>query len=502
MAPSFYLIEVEAMHEVIAEFDRRLNGRAPDEVIPAVDAQHIADLPLLKALLVSPRRTMNKSAAHLFVVGAAPTASEVLGRLEGLENSTNSTERHLQRMHAVAQRLKEDECWAKGPFLSPAHCWASVLPFAGTANGSVRTQAHNGHKADGAWREHGRDRHATPASHTRITQVQKPYLLLATGILLDYMLGNELQNTITTPGSRVILASIDPSFANVGVNLRAKARYLLGNALTIPYWAHHYARAAVPSQQPALLQLQDSGGRAGVLFHGGTRRYDYGVRLRTESSLKHLRRYNTTPVDLRIGEMTRGEIDQLNDNWAAYMSSGASFGSASLCMSPSGDTITSRRTFDALSGGCVPVLVRSSFLMELNGWDWGTCLPFPSTIDWPRIALRLLAKKGWTCEAGAARWLDRWHNGMVEREELEAMRRRGMSAFNAHLDYERNPQGVLSALLREVLLNRRPIVPTCQLETVYRPTRATAWTCRPRRDEEIDQHLLASISNIEHGPLS
>ena len=64
----------------------------------------------------------------------------------------------------------------------------------------------------------------------------------------------------------------------------------------------------------------------------------------------------------------------------------------------------------------------------------------------------------------------------------------GMSAFNAHLDYERNPQGVLSALLREVLLNRRPIVPTCQLETVYRPTRATAWTCRPRRDEEIDQH--------------
>ena len=68
-------------------------------------------------------------------------------------------------------------------------------------------------------------------------------------------------------------------------------------------------------------------------------------------------------------------------------------------------------------------------------------------------------------------------------------------------DYERNPQGVLSALLREVLLNRRPIVPTCQLETVQ-ANRATAWTCRPRRDEEIDQHLLASISNIEHGPLS
>eukprot|EP00965_Chrysotila_dentata_P071831 2373049-Pleurochrysis_carterae.AAC.6 len=41
-------------------------------------------------------------------------------------------------------------------------------------------------------------------------------------------------------------------------------------------------------------------------------------------------------------------------------------------MAPAGDTLTSRRVFDAMSAGCLPVVMRSTFLMNKRNWDFET----------------------------------------------------------------------------------------------------------------------------------
>ena len=269
---------------------------------------------------------------QVFVVGAAPFASEVLGKLEDADsiqalnathitesngtdtnrtdrngNSTAGTALHMERMRGVSRGLLQDECFtaASSSDRSTVHCWTS------------RAQQ----------------------------QRRKPFLLLASGILLDPMLGRELQHVITTTRARVILASMDAGFASLASNMRARARPLLLSAVTIPYWAHSFAvvvESAPSPSEPSPLAPSPSAEpppsaaaapfvpRSGVLFHGGTRRFDFEVRTRTEAVLRALIRrvhMNTThaghatppvhlTVDLRVSEMTRGRgNDQLTGHW-------------------------------------------------------------------------------------------------------------------------------------------------------------------------------------------
>lgn len=99
----------------------------------------------------------------------------------------------------------------------------------------------------------------------------------------------------------------------------------------------------------------------------------------------------------------------------------------------------------------MPVLVRSNYVLERDGLNFGTGLPFPHSIEWPAIALHMLIKRSRACEGIQAEWLTAWHTAAA-REALEAMRERGVRAFHAHLDYARNPQGVVEALLLEAVL--------------------------------------------------
>ena len=49
-----------------------------------------------------------------------------------------------------------------------------------------------------------------------------------------------------------------------------------------------------------------------------------------------------------------------------------------LCLVPAGDTPSSRRLFDALAGGCVPVIMASNI---------ESSLPFRSMLQWREIAV-------------------------------------------------------------------------------------------------------------------
>lgn len=53
---------------------------------------------------------------------------------------------------------------------------------------------------------------------------------------------------------------------------------------------------------------------------------------------------------------------------------------SSFCFVPRGDTPTSRRLFDSLGTGCVPIIMETYENIAPN-------LPFTATVDWPSIAI-------------------------------------------------------------------------------------------------------------------
>ena len=131
---------------------------------------------------------------------------------------------------------------------------------------------------------------------------------------------------------------------------------------------------------------------------------------------------------------------------------------ASVCFVPRGDTDTSRRLFDALATGCVPVVVRVA-----GGKPAQTMLsnlPFHHTLSWRGLAHfisaggaklenRHSAISGWAlqCRREEAAQLDTWHADVAALHEL---RRNALAAFSHALDVELNPRGVADAFLREL----------------------------------------------------
>jgi hypothetical protein len=131
---------------------------------------------------------------------------------------------------------------------------------------------------------------------------------------------------------------------------------------------------------------------------------------------------------------------------------------AALCFVPRGDTDTSRRLFDALATGCVPVVVK--VVGGLPAHAMLSNLPFHHTISWRRIVhflsagganiqTRHTAASGWrnVCRVEEAQLLDAWHDDV---RTLATVRRNAIAAFVAALDVELHPRGVANALLMEM----------------------------------------------------
>jgi hypothetical protein len=121
---------------------------------------------------------------------------------------------------------------------------------------------------------------------------------------------------------------------------------------------------------------------------------------------------------------------------------------ASLCLCPAGDTPTSRRLYDALAAGCVPVLFEHLDTMAEN-------LPFPNVVDWSAVAvfggsLQCLAV-GYggdktKMQAHSAAWLRRV--ATADPPALACMAARGSAVFAKHLAYETH--AFVSTLLVEL----------------------------------------------------
>ena len=118
-----------------------------------------------------------------------------------------------------------------------------------------------------------------------------------------------------------------------------------------------------------------------------------------------------------------------------------------LCLIPAGDTPTSRRLFDAMAAGCVPLLLTPYEDIKPN-------LPFPTVIDWPRTAL---FGGGLSCSLkdnlnGTIRWIQRLL-GPKNKQKLECMGRRAQRTFALYLSLR--DEGVVTGLLNELQQDRR-----------------------------------------------
>ena len=198
------------------------------------------------------------------------------------------------------------------------------------------------------------------------------------------------------------------------------------------------------------------GARSGLMFHGGLGRYDSGLR---DTMLLLLRKVRgSVPVDTQTGEMTRGSNRSAYSR-DLYARTARSYRAASMCMVPAGDVPSSRRLFDAMSAGCVPVLVRSLHVMSYQRQTFTTSLPFPLSIDWRTVSLWLGPSLKWVhlekfgasqddCLHKTKIWLLKWHSQNTV--ELETTRRNARTAFREFLDVDHNPEGIVWALLREI----------------------------------------------------
>jgi hypothetical protein len=386
--------------------------------------QYLVDLPLLEALARHPRRIRDDpSRAQLHILGVAPLASLVLA--DGLHGNVQE---HSRRMVAAAKELAQ-------------------LPH------------------------YGCDQPNRPCDG------EAPIIVLVPGEYIG-VLGVEFQNMLLRR-RRPVLAVNDQSLAwccNNGMAKNVPVRHLVETGIVLPYRSHAFAYSAFHRV------------RRGLMFHGRQFTFDFGLRKRMVEAMQAVaagmgshkdgKGPAPAPVDLRTsskpsvagtmhgpgpGRMERSALAAaIIEN---YVESGRAYRSASMCMSPSGDVITSRRVFDALSAGCVPVLVRASYIIKRENQfasqprdhTFYSSLPFSRSIDWEAVTLRFVPDskmmRPQPCTKGDAAWLQAWHHQLnVSDFSLghgASIRERGHAAYRAHLDYERNPMGIASALLRE-----------------------------------------------------
>ena len=384
--------------DVLSALHALMAGQPMDLALPVGEAQHLSDIPIMAALERHPLRTWDADVADLHVIGALPYASHVLALVSG------ELVAHRRRMSALTAALE------------------ALPPFIGRKN---------------------------------------PLLLLHCAFSPQHM-GVPLLTALGR--GNLIVASCDPFFArDLGASTPFTHAYRRG--VTIPYYPHSLAYdggggrswtngSSGGNRSGGDVGKSGGGGvgevhgaRSGLMFHGGLGRYDHGLREEMLQLLEEVRRNRSVLVDTQTGEMTRG-FNRSAHSENSYARTAQSYRAASICMVPSGDHASSRRLFDAMSAGCVPLLVRLFHRMRKERHTFATSLPFPLSIDWRAVSLWLGPRPGsWLCMRRTKDWLLRWHSHGAE---LEAIRRNVRAAFHAYLDSDHNPEGIVLGLLREI----------------------------------------------------
>ena len=427
--PQFFLNTLGIKNETAtrASFRAMMGDRPFESVLPNTWTQYLSDLPILDALASHPSRVQSSDAAQWQVLDAALYTSYLVGAI------TEAPEAHAARMAELAMALTANPRWRQ-----PGVRWLVIQP------------------------------------HYDLPMVAGHALarLLAT------------RNQAVGP---VVLATVDRSGTNI-----QKQRWLFDlyrRALMLPHvstpelarWAAACARGSAGGGCARPISGSSSqpheSSRRGWMFHGDMERFDGGVR----GAMRSIIRMLDAPTSLQARAVSRGMLGDGAPHRAVRAAAAAprltaseghvgfrrisaattaTMLGASLCLCPAGDMVTTRRLFDALASGCVPVLLKGIGTAPRQ-WLLGNN-PFHHSIEWRAVGV-FMAPRGVSfrerleqsssfasplaCRAEEARWLDAIHN---DTRLLHALRRKAAAAFHAHLDVEFNAAGVARALVREL----------------------------------------------------
>ena len=374
------------------------HDRARVDDYMAIDiAQHMGDVWILEQLRKHPQRTFSRGEADVHIIGS-PLATAHRGIMKlargspGLCGDRPELER---RANAISSAIRSDALWKEG-----SKSW--VLPYSYYFAGG--------------------------------------------------MLGPELLQTMMTRPS--ILTTSDrgyPEFVTLTQQysdqpfplLPYKAHYLLeppgesrgGRPLSSPPWSGGAPYSAPwRSEQGSGADLP-AADKPVIMFHGSTGRGG-GVRSKMVEALHG-----------RHGELPEGWSSSVAVSVGgdfARLETALAYKGSSLCLVPEGDTSTSRRLYDSMAAGCVPVVFSDVGKISHN-------LPFRSSVPWHDVAVfggSLDCSFGTPARAKATlAWLQRLaepENGRA----LACMKRRAQAEFREHLSY--TGPGVVTALLREL----------------------------------------------------
>jgi len=399
--PSFYLHESHALGFLdvrdcfLKEFKLDIHYDNMDSNLEIVAAEHLGELWLMELLATHPKRTYNESAAKLHVIGALPYLSYNASLLENGDCGTPND--HHRRMHELEKAMRRIQARRQGAKL----------------------------------------------------------FLATTHFVLDEVFGNQLLQFMSNTG--VIAGTADVDFG--GEFNEGWGEYKSITKVVIPYKAHRFG------ENHNAWEVQDAN-------RGKTRNRDFyfrGCLHRSQNNEGALRATVIPDLAIRLNESRNadvlercvvgksaggrwlksgGDAELVNDLMSSLEArtklaetTAREYTDSRFCFVPAGDSPTSRRLFDVLAAGCVPIYMGDTESMLRN-------LPFPRTIDWRKI---MLFAGDLQCTSDNMDDITFSLFGVSSDSKYELwkqMSRLGMMAFHNSLNYKRN--GLADALLREL----------------------------------------------------
>ena len=207
----------------------------------------------------------------------------------------------------------------------------------------------------------------------------EPFVLVMSHWNVREVLGPELLEVLRN--GRAVLATADSRFPD----LTGPLHWL--STVVMPYRAHHMAEADAFARETP---VRDTVRSNNFMFHGMASRKTRWPELRATmvkilQKLPHTDVFESTLANLKAPhhQVPASEQSQAADRAVASMKATA------VCPVPEGDTWTSRRLFDALATGCVPLLIRGPRTAAEKVED-ELDLPFRASIDWSEVTLGVM----------------------------------------------------------------------------------------------------------------
>ena len=374
-------------------------GRLDTFVPPDVDEMAYDSL-LLKKLRTHPSRTADASEAAFFIVGSPLFTAWQAGQLVG--SPCGSPAAHYAQMDAIAANLTQ------------------MPEFAATAGRNFVL--------------------GVPSFYLSNTLGEQLMQLLQDGPMTLMTTDRDLVEVNAIPGQQPIVM---PFKATAGLENAALDDSSLRETRAVDFMFRgtEVRRCGTPGTPDA---YSVSGGQEGCL-----RDVVFNLARKLGSGYKaDVQNIQITGAGGSVANMTKSAMPGI---YKTVKATEAAYLASAFCFIPAGDVPSSRRLFDGLAAGCIPIVMDKVD-------DICPDVPFNDTIDWGSVALFAGSLQ---CIAdnmdATVRWLEQLatasRQGCADVSELRAA---GVRAFVDGLSYAAPGDGMVSALLRQLAANPTP----------------------------------------------